>query len=1046
MLDIQDFMELNEAFNSEPYEATHNTSDPWRERYTFKEDENHNYRVEIAAANKLGLPPFGAKTRVVRIGFNTNNSAVYKPIVTKFKDPKKVISTILGIINNYKTDGLKGSQVQGFAIMIDPKILGSYGKTFKRIARMYLRQQFNVSESDYTPVEDNHFVWIVRKGKNFADVFNGSGITQDVGQANIESTPETKEVTPTVSTDQPTQKPLKFDVGDFIYSEKLNTNKYYYISGITFSHNETYYEVSQIAIGNDHTKIELNTRIKAKIADANFELYIPQKGKTIVPKFKVGQSIARPKDDFYSYITNIALGDDPVYYCNVYSKETNELKYADTVRPVEIVDDPYQEYKLYTPDSFVKPGTWLKFNQDPAELGKGDDLYMLILSYVDGEYTANIYDKYGYITKSNYDPSATEVSSMEVLTAKPEFAVEPFNSGAPKWSKGDNVATPLSSVFVAISAIKNGQYEATLLNKSDISVHTPMALYPFITFDDPGFEPYEWKKAAETKFKAGQYIARPDAPNYAQIMEVYTADDGKVYYVVDKYGKEDNMPKESPGINYEVDMIDKADPPFSLYTPVGTTTPHHVKGYSVGDEVYISKSAVSPELISGAGKTGEITIIQGGDIMVSTDDGNSYVFDQNNIQWLKKNTKVAPATPTKTPAGFDVKPASSSLPKVSRQSKVMGLPQTQDLIKEISEVIDAVSGSKEALNGLVKVSFTHSNFMDLLSNAKKLEDLLGTSEFESLATNVYKSFETVRNAATDIKSYEYMPGLTGNMRNNITYYTGSGYNSMNKDLRKGKTSDEIQSVDEAFYKTGLNLKGVTVYRGQKTETQALISLEAGNMLCFPTYTSTSLRLDVAFSFANTEMNTKGAILKAKSELGGFKLSSSGRAKAVFQIENIDRVLSIPVLGSSDHSSEAEIILHRNTYVKLTSPKSYIDFEGGRFYQVTVVEESMLTEQEKKASIIMSFEEFLNESEKSEMKQDFDDAVTKIQVLAAASRPATDVSPRENWTDDAFVMVNSDKPFKVYDDLNYLVGAFDNDAEAQEFASQRANHRVVNASL
>ena len=452
MLDIQEFQELNEAFNSEPYESTHITSDPNRERYTFKEDENHNYRVEVAASNKLGLPPFGTKTRVVRIGFNTSNSSVYRPVITKFKDPKKVISTILGIINNYKTDGLKGSQIQGFAIMIDPQLFGSYGKTFKRIARMYLRQQFNVSESDYTPVEDNHFVWIARKGKNFADVFNGSGITQDVGQANVaqaeQPTNEPAQQEPTA-----TQQPAtRFSVGDYISTSRGDGDTYYKITGITYRADVAYYELDQYTVRSND--MQAQTKVKVVIADANFELHdfsntpVPSNA----PKYSVGDKINDASvDDIYLRVTRVAETYGTWYYYVDKLYKNNDRLYGSDVYKVSLVDDS-PRFSPYVPDD--QPENF-KFDVGDYVTGRtpGSSTYHVIqgIVYVNGqphyETTAYRIADGNVIGDGRFPVTTADETWVEYDPTAPAASATKFNVGDTIVNAVSMIATEYAKIF-----------------------------------------------------------------------------------------------------------------------------------------------------------------------------------------------------------------------------------------------------------------------------------------------------------------------------------------------------------------------------------------------------------------------------------------------------------------------------------------------------------------------------------------------------------------------------------------------------------------------
>ena len=100
MIDFNEYIELNEAFNSEPYPVEYKVVGA-TEFYFFEEDQTKQYKVVI---NRDTTIPLGKNVRTL---FITHKSAgsVFRPIIGKFKDPSRVIATILSILNNYKNDG-----------------------------------------------------------------------------------------------------------------------------------------------------------------------------------------------------------------------------------------------------------------------------------------------------------------------------------------------------------------------------------------------------------------------------------------------------------------------------------------------------------------------------------------------------------------------------------------------------------------------------------------------------------------------------------------------------------------------------------------------------------------------------------------------------------------------------------------------------------------------------------------------------------------------------------------------------------------------------
>lgn len=174
-----DFMkerdQLDEAFNSAPYELTMGKKNAGDVFFTFIDEDDKEYRIQFYTPQGLGK-----SVRQVFIG--QKRGSVYPDAIARFKNPMRVIASMIEATKQYLATPL-GKTIDGFAVNFSKKAL-ERGMTLipKIIRQSGLKQKLNVMDLTYSPVPDRGYVWLVKKGKDPAQVFDGpkmKGITWD---------------------------------------------------------------------------------------------------------------------------------------------------------------------------------------------------------------------------------------------------------------------------------------------------------------------------------------------------------------------------------------------------------------------------------------------------------------------------------------------------------------------------------------------------------------------------------------------------------------------------------------------------------------------------------------------------------------------------------------------------------------------------------------------------------------------------------------------------------------------------------------------------
>ncbi|QPX74043.1 hypothetical protein Sajous1_214 [Salmonella phage Sajous1] len=172
---LEESKQLDEAFNSAPYELTFGKKNAGDIFFTFVDEDEKEFRIQFYTPQGLGK-----NVRQVFIG--QKRGSTYPDAIGRFKNPMRVIASMIEATKQFMATPL-GKTIDGFAINFSKKALERGTTLLPKIIRQSgLKQKLNVMDLTYTPIPDRAFVWVVRKGKDPAQVFDGpkmKGVTWD---------------------------------------------------------------------------------------------------------------------------------------------------------------------------------------------------------------------------------------------------------------------------------------------------------------------------------------------------------------------------------------------------------------------------------------------------------------------------------------------------------------------------------------------------------------------------------------------------------------------------------------------------------------------------------------------------------------------------------------------------------------------------------------------------------------------------------------------------------------------------------------------------
>lgn len=160
---------LLESFDSEPYPINLVRKDG-SFNYEFVADSGETYRVQFYPSNGLGPD-------VRRVYIGQKKGSIFKDVMTKFADPMRIVSTMLAAFDQFlQTPAGKGTH--GFVIDATLKAFGPSLRILRRLVSRHpvIRQRFSVMDSTWTWDKSRAPIWVIRKGKNPAEVFSGKNV------------------------------------------------------------------------------------------------------------------------------------------------------------------------------------------------------------------------------------------------------------------------------------------------------------------------------------------------------------------------------------------------------------------------------------------------------------------------------------------------------------------------------------------------------------------------------------------------------------------------------------------------------------------------------------------------------------------------------------------------------------------------------------------------------------------------------------------------------------------------------------------------------
>lgn len=172
---ISESQALQEAFNTAPYEITFGKKNAGDIFFTFVDEDEKEFRIQF-------YTPAGLGKAVRQVFIGQKRGSTYPDVISKFKNPMRVIATMIEATKQYLQTPI-GKGIDGFAINFSKKAL-ERGLTLlpKIIRQSGLKQKLNVMDLTYSPDPSRGYVWVIRKGKDPAKVFDGpkmQGITWD---------------------------------------------------------------------------------------------------------------------------------------------------------------------------------------------------------------------------------------------------------------------------------------------------------------------------------------------------------------------------------------------------------------------------------------------------------------------------------------------------------------------------------------------------------------------------------------------------------------------------------------------------------------------------------------------------------------------------------------------------------------------------------------------------------------------------------------------------------------------------------------------------
>lgn len=132
-----------------------------------EEETGSEFRIQFYSS--VGL---GKGVRRVRIGRKQGGASSFTDASVKFKNPQRVIATLIAASEEFFKTPV-GMKADGYAFELTRKAAPRGVKLIRQVMKRKFRTRYVTLDSTFSPEEGKSFIWVLRKGKNAEDVFNG---------------------------------------------------------------------------------------------------------------------------------------------------------------------------------------------------------------------------------------------------------------------------------------------------------------------------------------------------------------------------------------------------------------------------------------------------------------------------------------------------------------------------------------------------------------------------------------------------------------------------------------------------------------------------------------------------------------------------------------------------------------------------------------------------------------------------------------------------------------------------------------------------------
>lgn len=316
---------------------------------------------------------------------------------------------------------------------------------------------------------------------------------------------------------------------------------------------------------------------------------------------------------------------------------------------------------------------------------------------------------------------------------------------------------------------------------------------------------------------------------------------------------------------------------------------------------------------------------------------------KNSFDYLDSNSNKIPEPEVPKPV------VTPETPNAIPDSTAAKNPNAKELFVDIKDI--ARQSFEKVDVGPITMNLSGASVLEITESVKKISNFFGGLEpkqarniiretryhlDEAVTKYVEKVNSALRKEGAFLK-FNYENESDNQKYNSIDAYTSSSYEAINAYLRKGidgiakqsetyqkQTIAHIKNIDETFAEYGVRLPSdLVTYRGASISGNDIAALNSDQSIPLTGYASVSLKPSIAESFANVNganLVDAGEVLfksykEEQKELPQAKLNTRQGNKILYNIDRLDRCLSLMIKDISSHGPEEEILLNRGTRIR-----------------------------------------------------------------------------------------------------------------------------------